>query len=94
VLHKIELPAYVDQLEHILDFQQHLLTFACDPKTAISPDPQQIIDAFGDGTGGWLSERLWGPRQKQWKFYKQLVAVIAYVKRCPLEGEKIVEAFV
>ena len=93
MLHKIELPAYKDQLECVLDFQQHLLAFACDSNTPVSPDPQAVIAEFGKDIGDWLCKRLWGSQQKQQKFYKQLVTVIAYVKQCPLESQKIVEAF-
>jgi len=96
MLHKIELSTYKDQLEHVLDFQQHLLTFACDPSTLVSPDPQIIVARFGNDIGGWLCERLWrqGPKQQPQQFYKQLVAVIVYARQHQPEAQEIVKAFV
>jgi hypothetical protein len=95
MLHKLELPTYKDQLERILDFQQHFLTFACDPNTPLLPDTQTIVTKFGKDIGGWLCERLWrqGPKQQPQQFYKQLVAVIVYAHQHQLEAQEIVKAF-
>jgi len=89
MLHKIEQPAYVDQLERILDFQQRLLAFACDSTTMFPLNKAQILAIFGNDTGQWLIERLMSSGGKLWKFGEELRDVILYVRSHRSEGPEI-----
>ncbi|MBV9614492.1 MAG: hypothetical protein JO031_03445 [Ktedonobacteraceae bacterium] len=93
MLHKIAPPAYVGQLERILDFQQQLLTFACDNKTVLPLDKMQILATFGNDKGQWLIERLMTSQGKLWKFGEELQNFISHMQAHPSEGPKIVAAF-
>ncbi len=93
MLHKIELPAYVDQLERILDFQQRLLAFACDPTTTFPLDKAQILASFGDEEGKWLIERLMTSKERLWTFGEELRDVILYAQAYRSEGPEIIKAF-
>jgi hypothetical protein len=95
MLHKLEMPVYKSQLEAILDFQYHLLSFACTaPSLPLTSD--MLLDMlraeFGELSGDWLSKRCW-QGDKKYAFYIELSKLIDYIGGNPLEGPNILDAF-
>jgi hypothetical protein len=97
VLHKINFPGCVNQLEKIVSFQRKLLNFACSGSTSLPIKESQLKTEFGDDIGEWLWNKLFTKRQSgknvQTKLHKALEKLIRYIERHSTMSAKIMDAF-
>jgi hypothetical protein len=91
VLHRVNPPQCLNELQAILRFQREVLEFAC-TLTNSSLLSEASVKAGFVNTGGWLCGRLWENR-KPLPFWSTLVAVIDHVKGDAALRQLIMEAF-
>ena len=94
MLHRIQLPACVPQLERIRQFQRDVLAFACSDQT-LPLTEDTLKKALGDDRGQWLWRKLWKQRGEpgETAFHRHLIAVIEYTQQHPESRQVILDAF-
>ena len=95
MLHHIEPPDCVPQLEQIRQFQRDVLALACSEHTILPLTEDALSDTLGAERGAWLWCRLWKQRGTpgETAFHLALIAVIAYVQQHPNTRQIILDAF-
>ena len=93
MLHRIRPPACADHLACIMQFQRHVLAFACSLGTFEHLYEGDIRTEFGEEVGKWF----WGKLQKRngapSELHATLVSLIAFVQANPAAGASILAAF-
>lgn len=92
MLHKIELPAYDQNLEHIVQIQQKIIRFVCDPNTPLTPGGDVFKRVFNDQIGSWLYQWL-QKKSKKKTFYEELCDLIAYLHQYSSLRAQLIDAF-
>ncbi|EFH84773.1 hypothetical protein [Ktedonobacter racemifer] len=92
MLHKIKPPPEDYALHECLEFQQHLLEFACCPAQSYPLKEKQanISKFFPDYQADWLREKLY---QDKGSLARSIEGLACYVNNHPEEAEKILAAF-
>jgi hypothetical protein len=95
MLHHIQLPDCVPQLEQIRQFQRDVLALACSDQTSLPLTEVALKKALGDDRGSWFWRRLWKQRGQpgQTTFHLAMIAVIEFVNRHPDIRQLILDAF-
>jgi len=92
MLHKIELPTYDQNLERIVQIQQKIISFVCDPNTPITPGEDAFKQVFNDQIGIWLYNWL-QKKHKEKTFYEELCSLIAYLRQYSSLRTQLIDAF-
>lgn len=102
MLHKVNLPGCVPQLERIVEFQRDVLRAACEGDYVFPLDENQIKALFGDDAGKWFWGKLWRqPRKKNGVLppkektiiHNSLEKLTAYYQKKSQEGIDTLNAF-
>lgn len=95
MLHRIQLPNCVPQLERIRQFQRDVLAFACSEQTVLPITQDALQAALGNERGDWLWIKLWKQRGEpgETSFHLALIAVIEHVQKHPEQRQPILDAF-
>lgn len=95
MLHRIQLPDCVPQLEQIRQFQRDVLALACSDQTILPLTENLLKNSLGDNRGIWLWRKLWKQRGEpgETTFHLALIAVIRYVQKNPTTRQTILDAF-
>lgn len=94
MLHRVQKPDCLPQLERICQLQRDVLVMACAQETALPLTEEKIIESLGADRGNWLWQKLWKQRgvRDETTFHSALVSVIKYVKRHPEAQQAILNA--
>jgi len=92
MLHKIELPTYDQNLECIVQIQQKIISFVCDPSTPPRPGEDVFKRVFNDQIGAWLYRWL-QKKSKKKTFYEELCTLIAYLRQYSSLRPQLIDAF-
>lgn len=95
MLHRIQLPDCVPQLEQIRQFQRDVLTLACFPQVVLPLTQDALQKSLGVDRGDWLWRKLWKQRGNpgETSFHLALVAVIQFVQKHPDQAQAMLDAF-
>ncbi len=92
MLHKIELPAYDQNLERIVQIQQKIISFVCDPNTPLTPGRDVFKRVFNDQIGSWLYQWL-QRKHKEKTFYQELCDLVAHLRQYSSLRAQLIDAF-
>lgn len=95
MLHRIQLPDCVPQLEQICQFQRDVLALACSTQTALPLTQDTVQNSLGIARGDWLWRKLWKQRGDPGKttFHLTLIPVIEFFKKYPEQTQTVLDAF-
>lgn len=95
MLHRIQLPDCVPQLEQIRQFQRDVLALACSSETVLPLTQEALQESLNEDRGNWLWSKLWkrSKEPKESDFHRALIAVIEFVQTKPEIGPIILDAF-
>lgn len=95
MLHRIQLPDCVPQLEQIRQFQRDVLALAVSDYISLPLTEDTLMETLGNDRGAWLWQKLWKQRGKHGEtaFHLALIAVIEYVDQHPHTRQPILDAF-
>lgn len=95
MLHRIQLPDCVPQLEQIRQFQRDVLVLACSSETVLPLTQEALQESLNEERGSWLWSKLWkrSSEPKESDFHRALIAVIEFVQTKPEIGPIILDAF-
>ena len=95
MLHRIQLPDCIAQLEKIREFQRDVLVMACSGQTVLPLTEDTLKNALGNDRGIWLWDKLWKKRgdRSETTFHTTLIAVIKHANQYPNIHQLVLDAF-
>lgn len=95
MLHRIQLPDCVPQLEQIRQFQRDVLALACSPQTVLPLTQEALQNNLGVDRGDWLWRKLWKQRGNpgETSFHLALIAVVEFATNHPELTQTLLDAF-
>ncbi len=92
MLHQIKLPTYDQSLELIVQAQQKMIAFACDPNTPLTPSEDDFKQIFGDQVGVWMYQ--WLQRKKgNSTYYEGFCKLLECIDKQPTLRKELVDDF-
>jgi hypothetical protein len=96
MLHKINIPKCSNNMKNIVEFQYHILRFACNLSCLSDLEEDSLVAEF-DYYGKWLYKKLWkkeeGGRRIKTEFCEELIALNDYIRTHPDKKSIILDAF-
>lgn len=104
MLHKVNLPSCVPELERIVEFQRMVLRFACEGQYAFPLDEDKIKNLFGNDIGEWFWKKFYTqptkrdkdgnlPAPKKTTIHNSLQELTQHYLQTPQEGVDTLAAF-
>ena len=93
MLHQVNEPGCISQLERIVDFQREVFAAACNGNYQLQLQESDIKTLFGNDKGEWFWQKLYKQNQDKSNLHIAMENLITHYQQNPQEGIDALNAF-